>query len=120
MEVIQEFKHFTQSADFALISGFEDYCRSLHVSPLEMDLKSFTLSEDFRMRCVDLSDIPDKVLIWRIACAQLWNHCLKACLHVIDLGETNHKFKTLGSLVTQLSSWVFGEVKEGALEISIR
>lgn len=61
MEVIQEFKHFTQSADFALISGFEDYCRSLHVSPLEMDLKSFTLSEDFRMRCVDLSDIPDKV-----------------------------------------------------------
>ena len=120
MEVIQEFKHFTQSADFALISGFEDYCRSLHVSPLEMDLKSFTLSEDFRMRCVDLSDIPDKVLIWRIAGAQLWNHCLKACLHVIDLGETNHKFKTLGSLVTQLSSWVFGEVKEDALEISIR
>lgn len=118
--VITEFKQFTQSGDFALISGFEDYCRPLHISPLEMDLKNFTLSEDFRMRCVDLSDIPDEVLIWRISCAQLWNRCLKSCLHVIDLGETNHKFKTLGSLVTQLSSWVFSEVKEDALEISIR
>ena len=118
--IVSEFRSFSNAADVALISAFEDHCRESHASPLCLSLKDFQLPEDFTMRSVALSEIPAEALIWRVACAQLWNASLKACLHVIDLGGSDHRFKTLGSLVTQLSFWVFEEVKTDALEIAIR
>lgn len=115
-----EFTRFTSSMDTGLISGFEDYCRVNHTSPATLSLREFSLPDDFTMRNIELSEIPEKVLIWRIACVQLWNECLGGCLHVIDFSDPGHHVKSLGSLVTHLSYIVFEQVKENALEIIIR
>ena len=117
---VQAMRMFTPSMDSDLISAFSLFAQQQKKSLIDADLNSYVMTDDDKARFYSLHDVDLTMLRIRIALMCYFNKQLYPCIHLIELMNSGGKgVRTVGSLITSISSYVFSVVKENVLEMSI-
>ena len=112
---------FKRPLDTELLQCFTQYAIKKKVSMLVVPVKEFALNEDDKARFYNLSEIDNESIQFRFATIQYFNSILKHCIHLIELLSVTKDStrKSVGAMITSLSNYIFLDIKEGVLGISI-
>ena len=121
-KAVQTTRLFTHTIDTELLQCFTQYATEKKISLLEFPVKEFHWTEDDRARFYNLNEISEDALRFRFATIQYFNTILKHCIHLIELLSVTKDStrKSVGAMITSLSSYLFPDIKEGVLGISIK
>lgn len=112
---------FTASLDNELIQCFTQHAIKTNQSLITARIADFALNDDDQARYYNLCEIETASLHHRLAVFQFFNLHLQHCINLIELLSTgNNTVKSVGTLITLLSNYVFPVVKEDVLEIMIK
>ena len=111
----------TPALDDELIQCFSQHAIKTNQSLITADLGAFALNEEDQARYYNLAEIDAPALRYRLALFQFFNAHLQRCINLVELLNTgNNTVKSVGTLVTLLSYYIFPVVKEDVLEILIK
>ena len=112
---------FTSALDNELIQCFSQHAIKTNQSLITADLRAFALNEEDQARYYNLAEIDAQSLRYRLALFQYFNMHLQRCINLVELLNTgNNTVKSVGTLITLLSNYIFPVVKEDVLEILIK
>ena len=118
---VEAMRSFSPLMDEDLLTAFEIFAQQSKSSLLDADASTYALTDDDKARYYALRDVDPLHLRLRIALLQFYNRQLQPCMHLIELMNASGKDeRTLGSLITSISLYVFPAIKENVLEMSIK